>query len=68
MTKMTTADRLREELSYLRSIFINQGSSPETARRMEAIRAELSKAQRRRIVARARREFLYDMNGHHGPA
>lgn len=67
--KTTQADRLRAELSSLRNSFITYGGcSPADSARMDAIRAELGKLARRRVQARNRRELLYDINGHYGPA
>lgn len=64
----TKADILRAELSALRNGFEANGRSAADSARIDAIRAELHKLARRRLVNRMRREFMYDLNGHHGQA
>ena len=70
MTKRTKADRLRQERDALIVAAASDECGGSLARR-EAIRdldRQLNALARRRQLARARRELLYDLNGHHGPA
>jgi len=63
MKRVTVRD-LQSELSSLRASFEANGRSMTDSTRMDAIRKDL----RRRLVAQARHEILFDMNGHHGAA
>ena len=65
---VTKADKLRQELAALKAGFEAGGRSRVDSDRMDAIRVELGKLARRRLMDRVRREILFDMNGHHGPA
>lgn len=65
---MTKANALRQEWQALAADFEADGRAAADIDRMNAIRAELRRLARRRIVGRARRELMFDLNGHHGQA
>ena len=60
----TKADRLREERRELVAV----GKPDETVERLAEIQAELYHLARRRNTDRGRRQMMFDLNGHHGPA
>ena len=71
---MTNADRLRSRLLTLlvgaekRAFFVENGCGAADTARIAAIDRELNRLARRRAASRARRELMFDLNGHHGPA
>ena len=59
--KVNQAERLRAEREQLMG-------KPQHASRIAWIDRELAKLAKRREAGKARRELLYDLNGHHGRA
>jgi hypothetical protein len=66
---MTSTQRLNARRTELLADLHRQGGTDrELGERIEVIDRELRKLATRRRAARARRELLFDLNGHHGPA
>ncbi len=65
---MTKAQRLEARRTALLADLSRRGGDPELAAEIRRIDRELQSLARRRIAARIRRELLFDINGHYGPA
>ena len=66
---MTKAQRLEaRRTALLADLSRRGGSDAEVGAQIAQIDRELKSLARRRIAARIRRELLFDINGHYGPA
>lgn len=66
--RTTQAQQLKAERRAIAAAFDANGRAAVDIARMNAIDAQLRKLAHRRNVSQARREFMFDMNGHHGQA
>ena len=64
---MTKAESLRREISLAWTEF-DRNRTRANAMRVNALRRSLLRLNTARRLAKARREFMFDMNGHHGAA
>lgn len=64
--RQTQTDRLSAERAQL--LDTARLGDDNALRRIAQIDRELAILRSRRLLQRARREILFDLNGHHGPA
>lgn len=64
---MTKAESIRREISLAWAEF-DRNRTRANAMRVNALRRSLLRLNTARRLAKARREIMFDMNGHHGAA